>query len=91
MSCISLYLQVIGLLTGVSNITTPINWIDLKFDTDINGPQRIHHSNFGDPLTFPLVPLLYHEVHICGFKRNVSTTIGWIVMTFGTDIMPPAG
>ncbi len=28
----------------------------------------------------------HHEMDICGFEWNVSTTIGWIAMKFGTDI-----
>lgn len=31
-------------------------WINIKFDRDINGPQRLNPNDFGDPLTFLLAP-----------------------------------
>lgn len=31
----------------------------------------------------------HYQVLICDYDRNVQTSIGWIVMTFGTDIHAP--
>ncbi len=60
----------------------------MKFCTDIRGAKMIHHYEFGDSLTF-LLPL--HEVYIRAYKWNISTTIGWIAVKFGTDIHDPSG
>ncbi len=38
------------------NISTTIGWINMKFCTNIHGPQKMNPKNFGDPLTFPLAP-----------------------------------
>lgn len=35
------------------------------------------------------LPLLHHNVHICGLERNVSKTIEQIDVIFGTDIYVP--
>lgn len=45
----------------------------ITFGTDIHGSQMMHHYVF-------LLPF-------CGFKKDISTKIGWITMTFGTDKM----
>jgi len=31
----------------------------------------------------------HHQVNICDFDRNVSTTVGWIVMKFGSHVHVP--
>ncbi len=38
------------------NISTTIAWIGIKFCTDFHGSQRMNPNDFGDPMTFPLVP-----------------------------------
>ncbi len=43
-------------------------------------------NDFGDSLTFSLAPQL---AHICCFECNVSATIGWIDIKFGTDDNAP--
>lgn len=35
-----------------------IRWIVIKFFTGIHGHQKMNHTDFGDSLTFPLVPPL---------------------------------
>lgn len=59
------------------NISTAIEWIAKKCCTDINNTQRMNPSDFGDPLTFPLASPWQYFI------------IGWITMTFGTDILVP--
>ncbi len=31
----------------------------------------------------------HRDVNVCGFEWNVSVTMGWIVVKFGTDILAP--
>lgn len=47
-----------------------------------NGFHRLEIANFGNPLTLCLAPPWG------GLKWNYSTAIGWIFMTFGTDMLP---
>lgn len=37
-----------------SNISTIIGWITMKFNSGIQGVQRINTTDFNDPLTFPV-------------------------------------
>lgn len=53
-----------------------------KYYTSTHVPERMYANNFLYSLTFPLVHQL---VHNHWFKWNM-TTIGWIAMTFGSDI-----
>ncbi len=39
-----------------TKFSTTITWIGMKFSTDVHDPQRMIPDDFGDPLTFPLVP-----------------------------------
>lgn len=56
---------------------TTLRWTAMKCFTDIYWPQRINLWWSPDLL------LWHHEVDICGFKGNVTTTIDWIAMIFG--------
>ena len=53
-----------------------IEWIAMKFTTDLHGPWTIHSRDFGDPLTFSLAPpegedftTLQHQLD--GLAQNV--------------------
>lgn len=49
----------------------------MKFETDIDGAQKIKYHIFGAPLTF----LLRNEVDICLLSEILfSETIGWITI-----------
>lgn len=40
----------------LSNISTSVARISIKFGTDFHGAQPMHLADFGHPLTFTLVP-----------------------------------
>ena len=41
-----------------------LEWIAMKFCTNIHGPQRIYSNDFGNPLTFHLVPPAGQSFHL---------------------------
>ncbi len=55
-----------------------------KFDTDIHGPQRMNPTDFGDPLTFPVLPPASQSFH--SSCENIWTSAGWILTKILADI-----
>ncbi len=46
------------------NVSTTIGWIVMKFGADIHGAKRMSPNDFGDPLTFDIVPPAGQSFHI---------------------------
>lgn len=62
-----------------------VEWIAMKFSTNIHGPRTMNPNDFGDPLTLPR----HQQADSFSFESNVSTIIVWITMKFGADIQGP--
>lgn len=53
------YLDIFAMLAALSvhHFDPDYNWVDLAWTFVIHGVQRMNHTDFGDPLNLPLVPL----------------------------------
>lgn len=78
-------------------VQTAAGWIAMRFGTNIHGAQMMKPNYFGGPLNFPLTPPAGHSFYFKISQHELRTdehgrqylNIGWIAMTFGSDIHVP--
>lgn len=56
---------------GVGSYSTTIGWTSMRSCTDIHDSLRMKPSDFGDPLTFPLVPLVFLSELSAQMQQNM--------------------